>query len=693
MVVKYWRNCATFIVEIANPPVNAINLAVRCGLLDAIKVVNSQPDQSIERVVISGGAKIFAAGGDAREFDGPPLEPHLPDILALIEASPVPWVAAMNGVVLGGGLEISLACRYRIASSKTQLGLPEVLLGVVPGAGGTQRLPRLIGIETALTMITSGKPAAAKAALASGLIDQIDDDPLAAACTIPLATIMENTPLNCLGRPRMDEAALSQLAKTEARIAGRAKGQIAPIEAVKLVKLACDADFTTGMARERETFLQLRSSPQAKALRHVFFAERGANIPASVADIKPGKIDNAVVIGGGIMGAGIAHALIAAGIATITLETDQGAVDRAYSTANKLIDDGMKRGLITPKRAQEMRGLHQISVNYMDASNAQIAIEAAFEDMSVKQDIFKKLQDVMPQDAVLATNTSYLDIDEIATVLDNPARLIGLHFFMPAHIMKLLEIVRGAQSSSAALAAGFGLAKQLRKTPVLASVCDGFIGNRILARTREVADGLLLDGALPWEIDAAMLKFGYAMGPYQTQDMSGLDIAFANRRRQDKTRDPSRRYVTIADEMVAAGRLGRKAGAGWYSYGEGAATPQQNPDTIALILAASARANIQRRSFNDDEISNKLILAMINEASMILDEGIANSATDIDLVSLLGYGFPRFRGGLMFHADTIGAASILAQLQALMKEDALAWQPSKMILNCAKTGSNFANSS
>ena len=688
MTVKFWRDDRddkVFFVELANPPVNAINLAVRRGLHDAMLAI--QATTGLERVLLMGSETIFAAGGDAREFDASPIAPHLPDVLAMIEASDIPWIAVINGAALGGGLELALACRYRIASPKAQLGLPEVLLGIVPGAGGTQRLPRLIGFAAALEMITSGKPISAKAGLAAGLLNLVDANPMQVALAVASTHLAAATPVGQLPNPRIDEAAL---AKSNAGLARRAKGQIAPVKATELVTLTSHTNFTDGIAAERDCFLTLRQSEQAKALRHVFFAERGAKAPAALTNHMPKIIDQAVVVGGGTMGAGIAHALVRAGITTVTIETNDATAKQAAARAESLIEAGVKRGLITAQKADEMRSRYSISTDYTSAANAQIAIEAVVEDIAVKITVFQKLQEVMPANAILASNTSYLDINAIAASLDDPSRLVGLHFFVPAHIMKLLEIIRGDASAPTALASGFRLAKQLGKIPVVAGLCDGFIGNRILARYREAADLLLLHGATSAQIDEAMTGFGYAMGPYEAQDMSGLDIAFANRRRQDASRDPNRTYVHIADKMVEAGRLGRKTGLGWYSYAnDGNAATDPLVDT--LIIAEADHAGITRRHFSNDEIVKRLLLAMINEGANILQEAVAQNASDIDLVSILGYGFPRWRGGLMHYADQLGMVAILAGLKDFSAEDQHIWQPSQLILDAVKTGSDFAS--
>jgi 3-hydroxyacyl-CoA dehydrogenase len=671
-------------VELDNPPVNAMSLAVRAGLLEA---VNWAERERLERVIVSGRGRIFAAGGDAREFDLPPAEPHLPDVLNRIERSDVPWIAAVNGAALGGGLELMLACRYRVAAPGSQLGLPEVTLGVVPGAGGTQRLPRLVGMEKALDLIPTGRSISAEQARAIGLIDEIDADPVYFAEMTNPEWLGMKVPVGELNSGAVAPE-LFQAARKAAT--SKMRGQAAPLRAIDLLEAAQRLPLDEGLAVERAAFVDLRGSAQAKALRHVFFAERSARVPdwlkaTDVAD--PGEI---AVVGGGTMGAGIAYALISGGYRVVVLETDAEAVARARSNVDRLFEAALRRGLLSEETAARRRQSLVISSDYAAASRAELAIEAAFESMDVKKTVLSALQAALPTKAVLATNTSYLDIDVMAVELDDPSRLVGLHFFAPAHIMKLLEIVRGAKTSDRALALGFELARKLRKVPVLAGVCDGFIGNRILARYREAADTVLIDGSTPWEIDEAMVEFGYAMGPYEAQDLSGLDIAFANRRRQDATRDPRRRYIPVADRMVELGKLGKKTGAGWYRY-PGGGGKVDDPIVADLAIEEAHFAKIKRRDFTAEEIRRRLLLAMINEAADILAEGIASSATDIDLVTVFGYGFPRWRGGLMHYADTLGPTNILAELEDLAKEDPVAWRPSRMIADCVTKGMSFAS--
>ncbi|MBO6637796.1 MAG: enoyl-CoA hydratase/isomerase family protein [Roseitalea sp.] len=684
MTVTWRRQGDAGLVELANPPVNAMGLAVRQGLMDAVKWAENEP--GLWRVIVSGQGRAFAAGGDAREFDGDPVPPHLPDVLDAIESSTVPWIAAAHGVALGGGAELMFACRYRIAAPGTNIGLPEVTLGVVPGAGGTQRLPRLVGLGGALDLISSGKPVSATDAHEMGLVDAVADDPVAHAMALDMALVRDRPVLSTLDGPASDDDAVETARATAHK---RMRGQIAPQRAIDLVALSARAPFRDALAQERATFVELRTTDQARALRHIFFAERAAKAPGWL-DAEPRPVDRAAVVGGGTMGAGIAYALLLAGIDVTLLETDADGVARAKANIGRTMDQSAKRGLLSGEKRGRIEAALTVTDDYGAAAEADLAIEAAFESMDVKKAVFGRLEKALPTDAVLATNTSYLDVNEIAAGLADPSRLVGLHFFAPAHIMKLLEIVQGDETSHHALATGFALAKRLRKVPVLSGVCDGFIGNRILARYREAADTLLMDGTNPWELDEAMVAFGYAMGPYEAQDLSGLDIAHANRQRQAATRDPNRRYIPIGDRMVAEGRLGKKVGVGWYRY-PGGGGKVVDPLIEDLVREEAHFAKVERRAFTDDEIRRRLVLAMINEAADILAEGIAQSAADIDLVTVFGYGFPRWRGGLMHHADTLGADCIVADLRTLEAEDPIVWKPSAALVACAEQGIRLAD--
>lgn len=669
-------------VEINNPPVNAIGLEVRQGLLDAVRWAENL---MLSRVIVSGTGRAFAAGADAREFDKPPVEPHLPDVLNAINESFVPWVAAINGVALGGGAEIAMACRVRIMTPDAQIGLPEVTLGVIPGAGGTQRLPRLVGVDKALDMITSGKPLSAPEARACGLVHWVEENPVEAAFMLNTEDLGCVVPSWELPVPDFEKDVFDAARE---RSAARMKGRIAPLRAIDVIEEGLTLPFHEALKVERQAFIELRDSDQAKALRHIFFAERAAKAPEWL-DGEPVDLDRVAVIGGGTMGAGIAYALLNAGCMVTIVEADDEAISRARANVDKIIDASVKRGLIDERGATDRRERFVATSDYSEIAGVKLVIEAVFEDMEVKKKIFAKLQGVLDEDAILATNTSYLDVNELAAAIDDPARLVGLHFFAPAHIMKLLEIVRGEKSGDNALATGFALAKKLRKIPVLAGVCDGFIGNRIYARYREAADTVFMDGSTPWDVDNAMVDFGYAMGPYETQDLSGLDIAFATRRRQDATRDPNRRYIPLGDRMVELGKLGRKTGAGWYRY-PGGGGKVEDPIVADLALEEAHLAGIERTEYPDNEIRERLLMAMINEAADILDEGIAQSARDIDLVSVFGYGFPRWRGGLMYYADSIGAAEIVRKLEELAKEDPVAWKVSPLLVECAREGKSIA---
>jgi len=682
MLVQHYRNGRAAVIEIDRPPVNAINHDIRTGLVAALTAIAG--DDKVERIILSGAGDVFAAGADAGEFGLQMIQPDLPAVVAALEAVTVPVIAVIKGVCLGGGLELALACRWRIASPTARLGLPEVILGVVPGSGGTQRLPRLVGMKAALSMIPTGRHVGAAEALEIGLIDQQEEDPFAAALAMHLDDLDARPPISKLPPPR-SEPEIAEAALVKAR--RRMPRQSAPEEAVRLVELAASHSFEDGLEAERATFLRLRDGDECRALRHIFFAERGARAPARLKAVRPASLANTVVIGGGSMGAGIAHALARAGSAITLIERDDEAVHAARLRMSGLYEAAVKRGLITVETATDEQSAIRYQSGYDDIEEAGLVIEAVFEDMQVKCDLLKALDKAAPR-AVLASNTSYLDIDVMAGCLSDPSRLVGLHFFSPAHIMKLLEIVKGVQTSDHALATGYALAKHLRKIPVEVGVCDGFVGNRMLQRVREAAELLLLDGAEPEQIDRAMRGFGYSMGLYETQDMSGLDIAWANRRRQQATRDPERRYSKVQDQVCEAGWLGRKAGLGWYVY-ENDKLTGPNPAVAPLIAAEAARHGISRRELSDKAVLQTLMLALINEAANILDEGIARSASDIDLVLVHGYGFPRFRGGPLHYADQLGIQKVREELAILNAGDSLLWNISPLILRLADTNGSF----
>lgn len=660
-LVRFALDDGVALITIDNPPVNVTSQAVRAGLMAALDAAD---EAQVSRIVLTGAGTAFVAGADAREFDAPPQPPHLPDIIDRIEASDVPVVAAINGVALGGGLELTLGCAARVAAPTARLGLPEVTLGVIPGAGGTQRLPRLIGFGEAVAMISEGRIIAAEKALQIGLIDALDDDPVAAANALVLP---DRPATGALPAPVLDCAATSAAQKGAAK---RAKGQIAPLKAIELVEAATQLPLDQGLALERQTFLDLKTSDQAAALRHVFFAERSAMARGR----KGGdEITEAVVVGGGTMGSAIAYALAQQSVRVTLVETDDAGAARARDTVAGLYDQAVQRGKIAPEAAEQaLSRNHSFQAGYDSLPAAQIAIEAVFEDLGVKREVFAALDAALPRTTILATNTSYLDPNSIADGLRDPARFLGLHFFSPAHLMKLVEVIRAQDTAPETLATVLRLTRRMGKIAVPAGVCDGFIGNRILTRYRQICDVMLIEGAMPAQIDAAMREFGMAMGPYEVQDLSGLDIAHANRQRLNWAARPDIRYIPIADRIVEeTGRLGRKTGAGWYDYDEGKPLPSALIEGI--VTQESERAGITRRAFTDAEIVDRATTAMFDEGLRILDEGIADSAADIDLVLIHGYGFPRWRGGPMHYAERQGPSALLKRIETYSEADPVTW--------------------
>ena len=685
MAVHYENKAGIAIITIDNPPVNVIGVDSRTAIDAAItRALNEEA----KRLVITGAGRSFVAGADAKEFGRPSLPPHLNEILKRLASLSILTVAAINGTALGGGVEIALACRYRVAAPGASLGLPEVNLGIVPGSGGTQRLPRLVGAAIAYDLIGQGRAIKAEEALSIGLIDRIVDDPLGLAIALDDTVIMANVPID--QRPSL-EAAPEAEAEALKRAKQRQKGQIAPIKAIGLVSLATTSAIDDGLAEERKIFLELRASPQAAALRHVFFAEREAQSRGRRYPQPKSEIASAVVVGGGNMGAGITYALAAAGLEVTNVEMSAEAQTRAQQNVERLVEQGASRGLLSLAARDAILTRLHYTTGYEAIPQADLAIEAVFEDMNVKHQVFASLEKAMPANAILATNTSYLDVNAIAERLADPSRFLGLHFFSPAHIMKLLEIVRGDKASADTLGKAYALATRLNKMPILAGVCDGFIGNRILTRYRSASDLLLLEGALPGDVDAAMQAFGMAMGPYATQDMSGLDIAYANRKRQNLRERTDIRYVPIADRLVEDHkRLGLKSGSGWYDYDE-VKKPLASGVVAACIRQASAEAGIERKTFSPDQIAERILLAMISEACDILDENIAEKPSDIDLVLIHGYGFPRWLGGPMHYADTLTPAHLIAKLEELAQSDPLSWSVPALLRRLVDNGSIFAD--
>lgn len=628
------------VVTVDNPPVNALGQALRQALWDAVATLDA--DAVVKAVVLACAGRTFIAGADVSEFGKPPMEPHLPDLVSRIEAAEKPWVAAIHGSALGGGFEVAMGCRFRVAVASAQVGLPEVTLGIIPGASGTVRTPRLAGVEAAIDLVTSGRPVKAAKALSLGLIDAvIEGDLVPGAIEFARQALLQPLPLPVSQR-EVQGLSEAQWAEHQAAVAKKAKGEIAPLRALAALRHASEVSFEAAMAFERANFLELRASEQAAALRAVFFAERAAPRPAHLKGIEPRAITRTAVIGGGTMGAGIAAALRDAGLPVILVERDDEAVARGLANLKGIFEGGVKRGKLTEAQAADRLAAVKGTTNYADLAEVDLVIEAVFEEIGVKRAVFAQLEAHCRADAVLATNTSYLDPREIVTGLQDASRVIGLHFFSPANVMKLLEIVPLPQTSPEVLATGFALARSLGKMPVQAGICEGFIGNRILKRYRASAEALVRSGVAIAEIDAAMRGYGFAMGPFEAQDLGGLDIAYLQR---EGDRAAGKEIPeTLGDILVRAGRKGQKTGGGWYDYEPGNRKPQVSAITAELLAAQiSAKTEMSR-----EDIALHLVDEMAAEGHAILNEGIAAQASDIDLVKIHGYGFPRWRGGPMF---------------------------------------------
>ncbi|MCF6304935.1 MAG: 3-hydroxyacyl-CoA dehydrogenase NAD-binding domain-containing protein [Rhodobacteraceae bacterium] len=652
-------------LTINNPPVNAASRDMRAGLVEAIKQA-----QSARVAVLIGAGRTFTAGGDLTEFDHAPQEPHLPDVVQMLENSKTPFIAALHGTVLGGGFEIAMGCAWRIAKTGTRFGLPEVNVGIIPGAGGTQRLPRLIGMKAAIDMACGGQMISAEKLLELGGLDAITDDlhrfvQEFANNLPPQPTPISQRNVAVLPAPELDAL--------KAEIQKRSKGWQAPLDAFEALGWA-SLPFAQGQPKERAKHLAMRNTAESRALRHAFFAERSVAKPNAIIGATPREISHIAIVGGGLMGAGIAVSCLNAGLQVSMIERDTAAADAGQIRVADILDAAVKRGKVTADQAATRLGNFNASADYTTASRADLAIEAVFEDLSTKQSVFKALADVMQPDAILATNTSYLDPAQIFKDIKNPCRCLGLHFFSPAHIMKLLEIIALPQTSPDVLATGFALGKRLQKTAVLSGICDGFIGNRMLASYRRAADYLLADGALPSQIDAAMREFGMPMGPYELQDLTGLQIAWANRKRLAATRPVGERYIPFGDTLCEQGHFGQRSGQGWYIYRDNSRTPQPNPMVDKMIMAYSAQQGIQRRKFTNADIISQLMAVLANEGALIVQQGIAEDFAAIDTVKIAGYGFPRWRGGPMQYAREIGWETTRKTMQKIADQSPNSWQ-------------------
>ncbi|MEO1422135.1 MAG: 3-hydroxyacyl-CoA dehydrogenase NAD-binding domain-containing protein [Pseudomonadota bacterium] len=670
-------------VIVDNPPVNAVGQAVRQALWDA--VAETEADDAVTAVVLSCAGRTFIAGADIREFDAGPFEPWLPDLVNRIHEATKPWIAAIHGTALGGGLETALGCHYRILDPRAKVGLPEVALGILPGAGGTQRLPRLVGPEAAVRMITSGKPVGAKAAHAMGLADRIAENLIPDALRFAQEVAGEPVPYTD------EQPATGSFDWDAARdgVVRAAKGQISPVRAFDTVRRAFDLPLTEGLAEERRAFLELKETGQSKALRHAFFAERAVAKPSAIAGAAPRALTRLAVVGGGLMGSGIATAALRAGLTVRMIERDTPALATGEGRVSGNVEAAVARGLMDNATAQDMLARLEGATDYEDLDGFDMAIEAVFEDVEVKRGVFDQLARAMPREAILASNTSYIDPTTFTGAVPGPERVLGLHFFSPAHIMRLVEVVQTPETAPDVLATGFTLAKRMGKVGVLSGICHGFIGNRILGAYGRAAHYLLEDGALPWEVDDAMRSWGLSMGPFEMYDMAGLQIGWATRKRLAATRDPAIRYSRIADRICEQGWFGQKTGRGYYAYPNGPKSKSPAPEVEEIILDEARARGITRRRFSPEEIVERLHAVQVNEAAHILGEEVAERPMDVDIVKMLGYGHARWLGGPMFQADVAGTGTVLDRMRSVANDSPGSWKIAPLLEELGATDTPF----
>jgi 3-hydroxyacyl-CoA dehydrogenase len=686
------------VIALNHPPINGLFYQTRRCVLDGLD--RALADEAVAAVVVMGAGKLFSGGADIREFGSRKglMEPSLHAVIAAIEASAKPVVAAIQGICLGGGLELALGCHYRIAVPSAQIGLPEVKLGLLPGAGGTQRLPRAAGLETALNMILSGEAVPAQSLADGGLFDRLVAEDELPAAALQFAEAMAETAAAGGHLPRLRDRAVDhpqaeaflQFARQAVR--SNAGPLPAPARCVDAVAASVTQPFDEGLRLEREHFLHLVLTPESKALRHAFFAERAA---AKVADLPEDtpvrRLQAAAVIGAGTMGSGIAINFLNAGLAVTLVETGQEALERGVARIRAVYESAVKKGKLAPEAMQERLGRLQPRLDLADAAAADIAVEAVFEDMDVKRAVFEALDRSMKEGAILATNTSTLDVNRIAGFTRRPQDMIGLHFFSPAHVMKLLEVVRGARTAPDVLATAMQLARRMKKTPVVAGVCDGFIGNRMVEQYFRQAFFLLEEGCTPAQVDGAAERFGFAMGPFRMSDLAGNDIGWAIRKRR-AAEHAGLRYAGNADRLCEMGRMGQKTGAGWYDYRPGERTALDSPAVHAMLEQERQAAGVAPRAIGDEEIVQRLVYALVNEGARLLDEGIAQRASDIDVVYLAGYGFPVWRGGPMCHADAVGLPNVLRSMRGFARNphaDPAFWEPAPLLARLAADGAVF----
>lgn len=675
------------VIIIDNPPVNAMKYEVRVGLLDlAARAIG---DPGISAVVIACAGRTFVAGADITEFGKPPRQPTGIAIIETIEAGGKPFIAALHGTPLGGGLELALGCHFRVAAPGTRLGLPEIKLGIIPGGGGTQRLPRLVGMEKAMAMILSGEPIPVREALDAGLVDEIiEGDLVAGAIAFARRVVAEKRPL-VLVRNRDEKLVaardLSAFDAATTTYLKRARGQNAPAAAIAALRAAVTLPVADGLKRERELFLELVAGDQSKAQRHIFFAEREAAKVPDIAGVKAHEVRRAAVIGAGTMGGGIAMCFANAGIPVIVVETGSEALARGLDSVAQNYRNTAARGGLAPGEMEARIGRITGTTDLAAVAAADIVIEAVFEDMGVKQDVLGRLDGIAKSDAVIASNTSYFDIDALARSTARPQAIVGMHFFSPANIMRLLEVVRGAATSPETLATAIAVGRKLGKVPAVVGVCHGFVGNRMLRLRSVEAERLLLEGAPPQDVDGALTDFGFPMGPFAMADLAGLDVSWRMRKAQGLT-------APIADQLCERGRYGQKTARGFYRYQQGSRTPTPDPEVEQLIADTAAQRGIARGAIGKDEIVERLLFPMINEGARILQEGIAQRPGDIDVIWVYGYGFPAYRGGPMHYADSLGLAYVRDRLTAFAdKVGDERHRPSPLLEALATAGKGFSS--
>jgi 3-hydroxyacyl-CoA dehydrogenase len=697
MTAQYSTQGIVAIITLDNPPVNGLGLATRQAICDGVAKANA--DDSVKAIVITGAGKAFSGGADITEFGSPKSyqEPNLLSVIKVVENSGKPVIAAINAVAMGGGLELALGCHYRIAQSGVKVALPEVKLGLIPGAGGTQRLPRAIGVENALNMIVSGEPVPVEllaSAPGQKLFDKVvEEDVLGFACKFAMM-VQAARPL-----PKVRELKVKhdnpdgyfQFARNTVK--AMAKDYPAPVKCVDAVEAAVKKSFDAGMVFEREQFVNLMFTPESRALRHAFFADRACSKIPDVPESTPTRAVKSVgVIGAGTMGGGITMNFLNAGIPVVMLETKQEALDRGVGVLRGNYEAQVKKGKLKQEKLDERMALLKTSLDYNDFKDVDLVIEAVFEDMGVKETVFKKLDEVCKQGAILASNTSTLDMNQIASFTKRPQDVVGMHFFSPANVMKLLEVVRGSATGKDVLATVMAVAKKIKKTAVVSGVCDGFIGNRMIEQYGRQAGFLLDEGCTPQQVDKAVEKFGFMMGPFRMGDLAGNDIGWAIRKRR-ATERATMRYSKTADLLCEKGRFGQKTGAGWYDYVPGNRKAIPNKEVEQMVADHRASLGITARKIADEEIVQRLVFALVNEGAAILEEGIANKASDIDMVYLTGYGFPIFRGGPIKYADEVGLFNVVQAMNKFATnplDDGAFWKPAPLLAKLAAEGKTFS---